>query len=68
MNNDFVYNTTFPLNNDLLPGHSFLIDNTGNQLNGNFGAFVYGPKTTLLSVIANSKWIQINNEVNASNN
>ena len=68
MNNDFIYNTTFPLDNDLLPGHSFLIDNTGNQLNGNFGAFVYGPKTTLLSVIANSKWIQINNEENESNN
>ena len=68
LNKRFAYSTNFPLNNDLLPGNSFLIDNTGKFFNSEFGAFVYGPKTTFLSVIPKSNWIQINNEKNSSNN
>ena len=62
LNKRFAYSTNFPLNNDSLPGNSFLIDNTGKFFNSEFGAFVYGPKTTFLSVIPKSNWIQINNE------
>ena len=39
-------------------------DNTGKNFNTEFGAFVYGPKTTFLSVIPKSNWIQINNKEN----
>ena len=53
-NNEFT-SRTFPLNNDLLPGHSFLIDNRNTK----FGAFIYGPKTTLLSSLPNSNYVQI---------
>ena len=68
LNKRFAYSTNFPLNNDLLPGNSFLIDNTGKIFNSEFGAFVYGPKTTFLSVIPKSNWIQMNNEKKSSNN
>ena len=68
LNKRFAYSKNFPLNNNLLPGHSFLIDNTGGLINSEFGAFVYGPKATFLSVIQNSNWIQINNKENFSNN
>ena len=33
LNKRFAYNTNFPLNNELLPGNSFLIDNTGKFFN-----------------------------------
>mgnify|MGYP001409064255 CR=1 FL=1 len=61
-NNDFS-NTSILINNDKLPGHSFLIDNTGNK----FGAFIYGPKTTFLSIKPKSKYVQISNSENGSN-
>ena len=68
INNNFSYNTNSSFNNDLLPGHTFLIDNTGENLNEEFGAFVYGPKTTLLSKRLKSNWIQISNTQQIANN
>ncbi len=66
--NNIFTDISFPIDNDQLPGHSFLIDNTSGNQFGKFGAFIYGPKTTLISVIAESPWIQINNEEAAINN
>ena len=68
INNNFSYSITSPFNNDLLPGHTFLIDNTGESSNEKFGAFVYGPKITLLSTRPRSNWIQISNEEQIANN
>ncbi len=41
-----------PIDNDQLPGSSFLIDNTGDNSTESekFSAFIYGPKLTFLSV------------------
>ena len=62
-NNDYIYsNLSQPLNNNLLPGSSFLIDNTGSNINENFGAFIYGPKTTFLSELPKNNWVQVNQE------
>ena len=54
----------YPIDNNQLPGSSFLIDNTGDE----FGAFTYGPKTTFLSALSESKWVQINNSEERNNN
>ena len=58
-NNSRYVDFNYPINNELLPGHSFLIDNTGVNSNGKFGAFIYGPKTTFISAKPKSKWVQI---------
>ncbi len=47
-----------------LPLHSFLIDNTSN--NG-FNAYIYGPKLTLISVLPEQSWKQLPARVNKSN-
>ena len=58
---DFA-NAQNPIDNNQLPGSSFLIDNTGdNSLGDKFAAFVYGPKMTFLSVRPESQWVQITN-------
>ncbi len=54
---DFA-NYKYPIDNNQLPGSSFLIDNTGPE---KFGAFIYGPKVTFLSVRPKSRWLQIPN-------
>ena len=61
-------NHQYPLNNNQLPGSSFLIDNTGIDSNEEFGAFVYGPKTTFISVLPESEWVQIPNTEVINNN
>ena len=66
-NNIRYSNIRFPLDNNLLPGHSFLIDNTSDDPSRKFGAFIYGPKTTFISVTPNSNWVQITNEEEGSN-
>tara|TARA_Y100001968_G_C19453672_1_gene770582 strand:- start:10654 stop:12780 length:2127 start_codon:yes stop_codon:yes gene_type:complete len=64
-NNDYL-NINYPINNNLLPGNSFLIDNTGIN-DQKFGAFTYGPKTTFISSKTKSDWVQItNNQVSNS--
>ena len=67
---DRVYfdNIRYPINNNQLPGSSFLIDNTGNSSYDEFGAFIYGPKTTFLSVLPESEWVQITNSGTRNNN
>ncbi len=66
-NNISYSNISFPIDNNTLPGHSFLIDNTGDISSEKFGAFIYGPKTTFISVQPNSNWVQITNEEEGSN-
>tara|TARA_Y100000589_G_scaffold250242_1_gene238377 strand:- start:1213 stop:3339 length:2127 start_codon:yes stop_codon:yes gene_type:complete len=66
-NNQPFSNITYPFNNNTLPGHSFLIDNTGDNLIKKFGAFIYGPQTTFISVSPKNKWAQITNEESGSN-
>ena len=66
--NNIFNDYSFPIDNDRLPGHSFLIDKTNENELEKFGSFIYGPKTTLMSVVSKSQWIQINNEETASNN
>ena len=61
-------NNQYPINNNQLPGNSFLIDNTGESDFDEFGAFVYGPKTTFLSVLPESEWVQITNSEETNNN
>ena len=57
--NNYIYtNIGYPIDNDLLPGHSFLIDKTGESYEQKFGAFIYGPKTTFISASQKSRWIQ----------
>tara|TARA_Y100000589_G_scaffold309599_1_gene327263 strand:- start:372 stop:2507 length:2136 start_codon:yes stop_codon:yes gene_type:complete len=63
--NNYIYtNIGFPIENDRLPGHSFLIDKTGENYEQKFGAFIYGPQTTFISTTQKSKWIQDINSVN----
>ena len=58
----YIYtNIRYPIDNNRLPGHSFLIDNTGEKSDQKFGAFIYGPKTTFISAKQKSTWIQDNN-------
>ena len=66
--NNYIYtNIGYPINNDRLPGHSFLIDKTGESYEQRFGAFIYGPKTTFISATQKSKWIQDINSGNSNN-
>ena len=67
-NNSRFLDFNYPINNDLLPGHSFLIDNTGINANEQFGAFIYGPKTTFISVKPKSQWVQMqqSNKINSN--
>ena len=60
-NNHIYTNIGYPIDNDRLPGHSFLIDKTGENSNQKFGAFIYGPKTTFISAKQKSAWVQNNN-------
>ena len=63
--NNYIYtNIGYPIDNDILPGHSFLIDKTGESYQEKFGAFIYGPKTTFISVNPKNRWIQ---DINTSN-
>ena len=64
----YLSNYEFPIDNDRLPGSSFLIDNTENNFSNKFGAFIYGPKTTFISITPKSKWIQTKNEESFNNN
>ena len=66
--NNVFNNNNFPIDNNSLPGHSFLIDNTNRNQFEKFGSFIYGPKTTLMSVVSKSPWIQINNKESSNNN
>ncbi|MBO6974107.1 MAG: hypothetical protein JJ844_00240 [Prochlorococcus marinus CUG1435] len=66
-NNLSYANISYPIDNNLLPGHSFLIDNTGDESAKKFGAFIYGPKTTFISVEPNNNWVQVTNEEEGSN-
>ncbi len=66
-NNINYNNISYPIDNARLPGHSFLIDRTGVSSNQKFGAFIYGPKTTFLSIRPRSNWVQITNEENGRN-
>ena len=66
-NNLPYLNITYPIDNDTLPGHSFLIDNTGDNLIKKFGAFIYGPQTTFVSIRPKNNWVQITNEDSGSN-
>ncbi len=68
IDNNIFNDDSFPIDNDLFPGHSFLIDNTNENEFGKFGSFIYGPKTTFMSVLSKSQWIQINNELDSNNN
>ncbi len=61
-------NYEYPLDNNKLPGSSFLIDNTGENNTDEFGAFIYGPKVTLISVHPESEWVQITNTDEEDNN
>ena len=54
----------YPIDNNKLPGGSFLIDNTGDE----FGAFIYGPKTTFLSALTQSEWVQVPHSEERNNN
>ena len=67
-NNISYENITYPIDNDLLPGSSLLIDSTGENSNEKFGAFIYGPKTTFISARQRSNWVQLNNDFFATNN
>lgn len=67
LKNNIAYtNISYPIDNNTLPGHSFLIDNTGDNSSEKFGAFIYGPKTTFISVQPKSNWVQITNEEDGS--
>jgi len=65
--NVYFNNNQYPINNNELPGSSFLIDNTGSSYSDEFGAFIYGPKTTFLSVLPESEWVQITNSEEINN-
>ena len=65
--NDDYSNIKYPIENNTLPGHSFLIDKTGENENSKFGAFIYGPNTTFISLQAKNKWIQSNDYTNTNN-
>ena len=66
-NNLPYLNITYPLDNNTLPGHSFLIDNTGDNNIKKFGAFIYGPQSTFISVRPKNNWVQITNEESGTN-
>jgi hypothetical protein len=59
--NEYFTHNQYPIDNNQLSGSSFLIDNTGEESSNEFGAFLYGPKTTFLSVRSDTKWVQITN-------
>ena len=62
---NYIYtNIGYPIENNRLPGHSFLIDKTGESYEQKFGAFIYGPKTTFISANQKSRWVQDNNFTN----
>ena len=61
-NNNSYSNLDYPIDNNLLPGSSFLIDNTGENFTEKFGAFIYGPKATFISKITNANYVQVTNE------
>ena len=67
-NNNSYSNLNYPIDNNLLPGSSFLIDSTGEDFAAKFGAFIYGPKTTFISKITNADYVQITNESERNNN
>ena len=56
-----------PFENNRLPGHSFLIDNTGDNSIKKFGAFIYGPQTTFVSKRPENNWVQITNDETGEN-
>ena len=57
--NNYIYkNIGYPIENDRLPGNSFLLDKTGESDEQKFGAFIYGPKTTFISSKKKNRWIQ----------
>ena len=56
------------IDNNKLPGSSFLIDNTGESSFDKFSAFVYGPQLTFLSIKPENEWVQITNTEGESNN
>jgi len=64
-NNDYK-NIKYPIKNNTLPGHSFLIDTTGADNNKKFGSFIYGPQTTFFSFKTNNKWVQSNDHTNTN--
>ena len=65
---NYIYtNIGYPIDNDRLPGNSFLIDKTGESYQEKFGAFIYGPKTTFISAKQKSRWIQDVNSANPNN-
>ena len=61
-------NYEYPIDNDQLPGSTFLIDNTGENYSDKFSAFIFGPKLTFLSVTPESKRIQITSSNQSGNN
>ena len=68
LKNNYIYtNIGYPIENNRLPGHSFLIDKTGENSEHKFGAFIYGPKTTFISTTPKSKWVQITNNEDSNN-
>ncbi len=68
LKNNYIYKDIgYPIKNNRLPGHSFLIDKTGENSEDKFGAFIYGPKTTFISATPNSRWVQITNSENSKN-
>ena len=68
LKDNYIYtNIGYPIDNNRLPGHSFLINKTGETSNQKFGAFIYGPKTTFISAKSKSKWFQIPNDENPNN-
>ena len=66
-NNQPYLNITSQFDNNRLPGHSFLIDNTGDNSIKKFGAFIYGPKTSFISTRPKNNWVQITNEESGAN-
>ena len=68
LKDNYIYtNIGYPIENNRLPGHSFLIDKTGENSEHKFGAFMYGPKTTFISATPKSKWVQITNNEDSNN-
>ena len=67
-NNINYIDINYPLNNDLLPGNSFLIDNTGKAISEKFAAFIYGPQLTFISQRPNSNYVQVTNNSRKNDN
>ena len=54
--------------NNNLPGSSIFVDNTGFGFNAKFGGLIFGPKTTFISTIAESPWVQsLENDLSKEN-